>query len=117
MFYEGLACIISSSKDVDYSVRDAGFFDQLGEHESSQRRSRGRLQNDRATGSQCWSNLPARHVQRIIPWRDLSYHSNRFAPINGCVAGHKLACMRSMSITGDCGKKSKVIYSERDITC
>src|SRR6266545_1579154 len=66
----------ASSKTMNGALPDAGLGRQLGQHQRGQRRGRRGLEHDGAAGRQRRADLPDRHHQRVVPWRDLADHAD-----------------------------------------
>jgi len=67
-----------SGQNIDHSLRESGFDDQLSDPQRAERRLLGRLHYHRVSRGQCRGELPGLHQHGEVPGDDLSHHADRF---------------------------------------
>ena len=65
-----------SRDDVDHSIRESGFLNQLAETQRGKRSLFGRLQDAGAAHRESRAELPGCHYEREIPGNNLAYHAD-----------------------------------------
>ena len=98
-------------QDVDHARReDLG--QDLGERQGRQRRPGGRLEHDRVARGEGRAELPAGHVQRVVPWGDGGDDADRIAPDDGRVPGHELVGGQAVHDSRSSGKEAEQIRAD-----
>lgn len=62
-----------TSHNVNHSIGEASFLDQLGHTNSSQRSPFGWFEDDGVSGGECRPEFPGHHPEREVPWDDLTH--------------------------------------------
>ena len=102
--------------DVEHAGReDLGLGDQLREPEQRERRVLGRLDHDGVPGGERGSDLPGRHVQRVVPGGDQPGDADRLAAQDAREPLHVLAGGQPAEDPGARGEEPELVGDDRDL--
>ena len=100
--------------DIDHAVGDPRFLRQPRQAQASQRRLLGRLDHDRAAGSQRRPPLPGHHQDREVPRDHLPDHPHWLAARVAVVVAVDRD-RRALDLVGPAGVVAEALHGQRDV--
>ncbi len=95
--------------------RQAGLEREAAQHQRRQRRQLGGLEHDGVAGGQRGPDLPAGHVERVVPGGDRGADAERLAPDRARVALEVLAGGLALEVARGGGEEAQVVDAQGEV--